>query len=61
VADNPPPMGGQVNRKYYGVRKVVWDQKWHAIWLNEKGCETWDRVNRAEAVRIAAQIFRENQ
>lgn len=50
-----------MERKYHGVRKVVWDQKWHALWTNEKGCETWDRVNRSEAVRIVARLFKENQ
>jgi hypothetical protein len=42
---------------YYGVRKVVWDQLWHALYVR-KGKETWDRVTAAVARRIERGLRR---
>lgn len=51
--------------KYYpenivGIRKVKWDALWHVLY-EKNGRETWDRVERAEALRVAARIDKEQR
>jgi hypothetical protein len=41
--------------KYYGVRKVAWDQLWHALYVSN-GRETWDRITKQQADRIARRL-----
>lgn len=38
--------------KYYGIRKVSWDQLWHALYT-VGGRESYDRVSRCRALAIA--------
>ena len=44
--------------KYYGIRKVKWDVMWHALY-EIRGRLTWDRVSRANAMRVASGLFKE--
>lgn len=43
----------RTDRVYIEVRKVKWDQLWHAIWKTTNGRISWDRVTPQEAMRIA--------
>jgi len=38
-----------------GIRKVRWDMLWHVLY-NWGGRETWDRVDRKEAMRVLKKI-----
>jgi hypothetical protein len=40
--------------KYVGVRKVSWDQLWHALLPDTS---RWDRVTEAEARKIVRKLF----
>jgi len=42
--------------EYYGVRKVNWDQLWHALFRTEDGEESWDRVTREQALNLVDQL-----
>jgi len=35
------------------VRKVRWDMLWHVVYFTASGKLTWDRVTKAEAIRVA--------
>lgn len=39
----------------YGIRKVKWDMLWHVLYM-VKGRETYNRVSRAEAMRIQKML-----
>jgi hypothetical protein len=45
---------------YTCVRKVKWDALWHAMYETKnregKKYETWDRVGKSEALRIANKM-----
>ncbi len=41
---------------YYGIRKVSWDQLWHALFRTDDGRESWDRVTKQEALKIAKKV-----
>jgi hypothetical protein len=43
-------------RKYIEVRKVKWDALWHAVFINSKGETSWDRVSRAEALKLSKHL-----
>lgn len=40
-----------------GVRKVKWDSLWHVLY-RWGGRDTWDRVNKATAMRVLEKIKR---
>lgn len=43
-------------REYCGVRKMVWDELWHAIYKDKDGNECYDRVNLKTARKIIFNI-----
>lgn len=43
-------------KKYIGVRKMKWDQLWHAL-FKVNGKETWDRVSKERALEIAENLW----
>jgi hypothetical protein len=45
-----------MKRQYVEVRKVKWDALWHAVFLNVKGQESWDRVERNVALRLSKKL-----
>jgi hypothetical protein len=45
-----------MQRKYYGVRKINWDQLWHALFKRKDGSESYDRVSKDEALKIAEEL-----
>jgi len=47
----------QSGHRYVGVRKVKWDQLWHALYQTDSFRFTWDRVSRQQARYIIRQLF----
>ena len=43
---------------YHGVRKVEWDNLWHALYKNRSGRDTWDRVTPKRAREIFAALLK---
>ena len=41
---------------YIGIRKMKWDQLWHALWETSAGNKTWDRVTREQAMYIEKKL-----
>jgi hypothetical protein len=44
--------------KYHTIRKVAWDQRWHALYRTRGGRETYDRIPRRQALLIAKRLDR---
>lgn len=42
---------------YIGVRKMKWDQLWHALYKTKDGREDWNRISRVDALVLAEHLW----
>jgi len=56
VTADEAPASARWKKRYTSIQKVSWDALWHAVFTSEKGEECWDRMEEAEALKLASKL-----